>query len=179
MPIIEKISQSEAKSTIRFIRKMILFNELHSLSPKIKRHIWHLLKMPYNYDVGPAQFNGRNIEDGLNCQALFHHVWDVVYGVKLSQEIRSLELFQNKSPLFLPVNIENNTFNMFDIVLFGPQDLEDKSRLHIAMFVGNYENQPVFLHSKFAEGVTLWTLSQFTCDWRYQKIYGVRRYSAT
>jgi len=133
--------------------------------------IRHLLDIPYAYRNGPD--SDIHPEDGINCQLLVHVFYRQFLEVNLSPQEKSRETFEDG--LFRPIMDE--PYHVGDIFYFGPAGLTDARRLHLGVYIGEIQGEPLVLHANRVDGrVSIWPLSEFPNHPRYAQWYGVRRY---
>jgi hypothetical protein len=131
----------------------------------------------YKYVCGPGneQWQGAALE--VNCQAWVHRVLTTQYGIHLPSWLLSKEVFEDKT--FTQKIYPNEPIGAGDIFLFGPNNLTDMRRLHWAIFTGVYAketNDPILQHANTRDKtVSLWMLSEFRGEPRYEKLFAIKR----
>lgn len=138
----------------------------------------HLVGIPYELGNGPeVVVAGKSLHDvGTNCQALFHAVL-ALHGKTLPVTMRSKELFEDTT-YFETIVQGHFRLHELDTVLFGSQRLTDPRKLHIAVHVGEHDEQgqPLLIHATRVESkVTIWPFVQFSLYQQYKRIYAVKR----
>lgn len=137
-----------------------------------------LIGIPYELRNGPEVITQGKLlhEIGVNRQALFHAVF-ALHGNMLPTAMRSKELFEDDKYF---ENIVQGCFQLreLDTILFGNQRWTNPRKLHIAVHIGegNENDQPLLIHATRTEHrVTVWPLAQFFLYPQYERIFAVKR----
>jgi hypothetical protein len=143
----------------------------------MRREFSQFIGLPYQYDNGPLATTGKqDIAHGLNCQLLVHLVYQN-FGINLPPHMLSKEIFEDES-LFAKVT-DPKTMRILDVVIFGPENVKDTRRFHLAVCTGEIDktaDNSFLIHANSIEGeVSVWPLEKFSSKPQYRRIYAIKR----
>lgn len=135
------------------------------------------LDYAYNNHPGIVRTVDAAREQGLNCETLTHFILRDHLGIKLPEEMRAMEIFEDDAS-FKPVP-SDAAYELGDIFFFGRENEDDAKRLHLAVFTGNFDQtgDPLLIHANWHDrGVSIWPLGKFAEHKRYKELHTVKRY---
>ena len=146
-----------------------------ALNPEVKQ----FLGFPYNYARGPWLENkDETARDGLNCQLFVHFIYKKWFGVVLPKGMWGKEIYEDHRILFRSVAVDEEELKKGDIFLFGPKQLVDARRLHLAVYTGEMDEDKdlLLLHVNSIDQISsLWPLRKFHQYRRYKILHRVKR----
>jgi hypothetical protein len=138
-----------------------------------------LAGIPYEYEHGPLIEQADAVEEGANCQLVFHIVMEEL-GYAFPKWMRSSELYEDTEFLF-EVDPGEEGWKIGDVLFsYDTQAVFDPRLLHLSVCIAVETGTPQFIHAvKFKDAardaVVVWTLDDFSSSKKHQQIVGVKR----
>jgi hypothetical protein len=132
----------------------------------------------YNYKRGP----GYELKHGgileINCQGWVHSELQNRFDITLPHWLLSKELFEDNG-IFVTTVKNIADIRPGAIFLFGPQDLPDMKKLHVALYSGYRiagTHEPLLEHVNVVDKtVGFWPLNKFSQTHRYEQLYAIKQ----
>jgi len=160
----------------------------------MNQSIESLLGIPYRYENGPFSYESENEarQNGINCIALVHLIYDKIFNVLLPRELRAYEMYCPNS--YLDSVSESSSYQIGDIIFVGRKNLTKvlenfnpdfdkngnlitKFPLHLAVHAGERSgSKELFVHANYDDKkVSVWSEDQLLNNSRYGQIYARKR----
>ena len=132
----------------------------------------------YSYKRGP----GYELKHGdileINCKGWVHRELQYRFGIILPHWLLSKELFEDDG-IFVTSVKNISEIRPGAIFLFGPHNLVDMKKLHVALYSGYQiaeSNEPILEHVNIIDKtVGFWPLEKFSQEHRYEQLYAIKQ----